>query len=213
MREERATCLTKGSGHEPLNFVGKNFCQLSELKLIPDRQLVNCTQEQWDIYKLDPFYECVVSAPPSLSTITRTRLQPRDKGPLSGEKRYSSPVPAPISDQRKKAHISHSDSSSDDEKSVEDEEEDEVIEMVVDDGTHGRRSRGPDDNLSSKRRHQRNHLERQARRAKITRRAERLQSQFNRPFDFSRPEQPQVIPPEPHKRKGTTAHSSHRALH
>lgn len=171
-------------------------------------QLVNCTQEQWDIYKLDPFYECLVRAPPSLSTITRTRPQPREKGPASGEKRHSSPVPAPISDQRKKAHILQSDSSSDEEQSVEDEEEDEVIEMIVDDG---RRSRGPDGDLFSKRRHQRNHLEREARRAKIIRRAERLQSQCNRPFDFSRPEQPQVISPEPHKRKVNTLFESLRS--
>lgn len=117
-------------------------------------------------------------------------------------------MPAPISDQRKKAHILQSDSSSDEEQSVVDEEEDEVIEMIVDDG---RRSRGPDGDLFSKRRHQRNHLEREARRAKIIRRAERLQSQCNRPFDFSRPEQPQVISPEPHKRKVNTLFESLRS--
>jgi hypothetical protein len=30
------------------------------------------TQDQWDIYKLDPEYDCAVRVPPSLTTITRT---------------------------------------------------------------------------------------------------------------------------------------------
>ena len=30
-----------------------------------------CSQEQWDIHKLDPGYECIFRAPPELPTITR----------------------------------------------------------------------------------------------------------------------------------------------
>ncbi|KAI0092947.1 hypothetical protein BDY19DRAFT_398310 [Irpex rosettiformis] len=34
-------------------------------------QLVECSQDQWDIYKLDPEYECFVRPEPELTTITR----------------------------------------------------------------------------------------------------------------------------------------------
>ncbi|GJE92239.1 hypothetical protein PsYK624_083920 [Phanerochaete sordida] len=34
-------------------------------------QLVTCSQDQWDIYKLDPQYDCTVLPAPALSTITR----------------------------------------------------------------------------------------------------------------------------------------------
>ncbi|KAF8493634.1 hypothetical protein JB92DRAFT_2796827 [Gautieria morchelliformis] len=35
-------------------------------------RIVRMTQDQWDIYKLDPEYDCVVRVLPSLTTITRT---------------------------------------------------------------------------------------------------------------------------------------------
>jgi len=35
------------------------------------RKLYNCSQEQWDIYKLDPQYDCYVKFPPALTTISR----------------------------------------------------------------------------------------------------------------------------------------------
>lgn len=36
-----------------------------------------CSQEQWDIYKLDPEYDCTVCSPPLLSTITRRKGKER----------------------------------------------------------------------------------------------------------------------------------------
>lgn len=35
------------------------------------RRLYECTQDQWDIYKLDPFYDCYVRAYPNLTVISR----------------------------------------------------------------------------------------------------------------------------------------------
>jgi hypothetical protein len=34
------------------------------------RRLVYCSQDQWDIYKLDPYYDCVVKKYPGITTIS-----------------------------------------------------------------------------------------------------------------------------------------------
>lgn len=39
------------------------------------RQQVMCSQEQWDIYKLDSAYDCTVQPSPQLTTITRREIQ------------------------------------------------------------------------------------------------------------------------------------------
>jgi hypothetical protein len=50
-------------------------------------KLYECSQDQWDLYKLDPAYECVVHAPPNLPTISkaepRTPESPRSNGKRS----------------------------------------------------------------------------------------------------------------------------------
>lgn len=45
------------------------YCQLVTIF----RQLVECSQDQWDIYKLDPAYECFIPPQPHLTVITRRR--------------------------------------------------------------------------------------------------------------------------------------------
>lgn len=47
-----------------------------------DREIYNCHQEQWDIYKLDPAYDCFVGPPPKLSVIS-----------LKGKERAAPPQP------------------------------------------------------------------------------------------------------------------------
>ena len=39
------------------------------------RTQVECSQDQWDIYKLDPEYDCLVRTPPDLSVISKTQPQ------------------------------------------------------------------------------------------------------------------------------------------
>ena len=51
-------------------------------------QLCECSQEQWDIYKLDPKYECCVKTFPALSVIN---LKP----PEPATTRTMSPFPTP----------------------------------------------------------------------------------------------------------------------
>ena len=53
-------------------------------------QLCECSQEQWDIYKLDPKYECCVKTFPALSVINLKPLEPATT-------RTMSPFPTPKS--------------------------------------------------------------------------------------------------------------------
>lgn len=63
-------------------------------------RLVMCSQDQWDIYKLDPQYECTVYPVPALSTITR---------------RISTTAPATFRQTPPKAKRAHVEESSDEE--------------------------------------------------------------------------------------------------
>ncbi|KIL66189.1 hypothetical protein M378DRAFT_75405 [Amanita muscaria Koide BX008] len=68
--------------------------------------MIECSQDQWDIYKLDSLYECRVRIPPNLGQITRAtdtktaaealeRKRPASTSPIEG--------PAPLGRQRKRA--------------------------------------------------------------------------------------------------------------
>jgi hypothetical protein len=92
--------------------------------------LVECSQEQWDIYKLDPEYDCSVRVPPRLSVISRVVSTPKPDtySPQSFAKR---PSPEKDSSPKKKPQtrrVSIDDSSDEEEE----EDEDEVEDMVVD---------------------------------------------------------------------------------
>ncbi|TFY80984.1 hypothetical protein EWM64_g3023 [Hericium alpestre] len=114
-------------------------------------ETLRCTLDQWDIYKLDPAYDCFVPAAPAIPIITRKEtLGPSGASQSSvsssssssaapqSKRRVSSP-PTEIDDstvphaKRRKHDVIyvHSD--------TEDEEEDEVEEMMVD--RSGRRGR------------------------------------------------------------------------
>ncbi|OCH95182.1 hypothetical protein OBBRIDRAFT_788652 [Obba rivulosa] len=115
-------------------------------------ELVRCSQEQWEIYKLDPDYDCLVRAPPNLTVIFRKKGKERAMSedihsavpdlPQGGLKRGP---PSPADDRqtetlykRFRKAVSISESSSDDDRAeiphaVEsDDEADEVEELVAD---------------------------------------------------------------------------------
>ncbi|OBZ68221.1 hypothetical protein A0H81_11698 [Grifola frondosa] len=117
-------------------------------------QLVHCSQEQWDIYKLDPAYDCYVPLPPKLTTISKKapNYSAQAPPPMSthgvpltppkSKRRPPSPGPSDGENSprlHKKFRRAMSLGSSDGHPVTEtDEEEDEVVEIVVDDGNRSR---------------------------------------------------------------------------
>ncbi|KAJ7218062.1 hypothetical protein GGX14DRAFT_599489, partial [Mycena pura] len=81
-------------------------------------QLVECSQDQWDIYKLDVAYDCLVRAPPELTVITRATPKPTEATRPLGKHRLSSVEPCPEMPPTKTVHL---------------EEEEEVADMIIDD--------------------------------------------------------------------------------
>ncbi|TFK25738.1 hypothetical protein FA15DRAFT_755645 [Coprinopsis marcescibilis] len=107
-------------------------------------RLANCSQEQWDIYKLDPCYRCVVKNYPSLSSIDRKEFQqqrapsPLRKRPYSNTSTGSATPdkgPAP-----KKVHYEASVTMRSVTSDEGDTEEDEVEEMILDENYPRRRT-------------------------------------------------------------------------
>ncbi|PFH51481.1 hypothetical protein AMATHDRAFT_80212 [Amanita thiersii Skay4041] len=97
-------------------------------------EIYNCTQDQWDIHKLDPQYDCCVWNSPQLSTIRRSTF-PRSTVDSASKKRPAdtqSPERSSshMSKRRKRAFI-HSKISEYDCDSIE-QEEVEVVEMIID---------------------------------------------------------------------------------
>ncbi|CCM01468.1 uncharacterized protein FIBRA_03522 [Fibroporia radiculosa] len=106
-------------------------------------ELVLCHQDQWDIYKLDPEYDCFVPIPPQRTVISRKKGKEKahtegSSRPLPNTKRHP---PTPSSEEgkpRKKPRptVTISDSSEDEREpfpvvSSSDDEEDEVEELVA----------------------------------------------------------------------------------
>ncbi|KAJ7045527.1 hypothetical protein C8F04DRAFT_940014 [Mycena alexandri] len=95
-------------------------------------QLVECSQDQWDIYKLDPAYDCYVRAPPQVTIISEAPQKPKEPKQPLGKHRMSSAEPCPEMPPAKTLHL---------------EEEEEVADMMIDDevGTIFDSLRGADD--------------------------------------------------------------------
>ena len=100
-------------------------------------QYVECSQDQWDIYKLDPAYECTVRPHPELTTITRREPQntAQSDGQTPGttahskrrvDKDHEEPTHAA---KRKRPIVIDSDESNEDTDS---DDEDAVVEMIID---------------------------------------------------------------------------------
>ncbi|KAJ6586933.1 hypothetical protein DFH09DRAFT_1141997 [Mycena vulgaris] len=161
-------------------------------------QLIECTQDQWDIYKLDPAYDCHVRAPPEITVISITAPKPRmPKQPL-GKHRMSSPCP-----DMPPAKAFHLD------------EEEEVADMIIDDEdlASTRQSAGPGDRAKKFR--EEVEKNRNQRREKSARRVEKLATRDDILFDFSTGDpssssHADSVPPEAGKRKVSSLFDSLR---
>ncbi|KAG2150509.1 hypothetical protein DEU56DRAFT_869324 [Suillus clintonianus] len=101
---------------------------------------VFCHQEQWEIYKLDPEYLCIVRFGFKFTSIEKVNNQARRSGAPSppGPKRARARTPTPEADtplpskraRSRRAHVDSDDHISD---SGSDEDEEEVKQMIVDD--------------------------------------------------------------------------------
>ena len=170
---------TRGSGRGLSRYAGKVISYFGCFFLNSrTRRLYECSQDQWDIYKLDPLYDCHVRAYPNLTVISPSL--PKPLAPKVGNKRFATP-PSPDTSTlspspRKRAHIESESSSG--------EEQEEVEEMIVDDRPMppGTRIPGLHKRLRVKKDVVKN---RKDRREKLARRAERLtkdQHQDDSPF-------------------------------
>ncbi|KAF9012323.1 hypothetical protein BDQ17DRAFT_1537204 [Cyathus striatus] len=151
-------------------------------------QIVECTQDQWDIYKLDPLYECSVRMPPLLSTISRITTRPHAAhSSPAGKRRITSVSPDPdvnTPPQSRKQRMNSEEVNLEDEDEDEDEEEDEVEDMIIDDRNLGTRSsRGP--SRRTKMLKEQILRQRVERREKIAKRAERLADKNESMFTFT----------------------------
>ncbi|KAL4254994.1 hypothetical protein ABKN59_003930 [Abortiporus biennis] len=137
-------------------------------------QHVHCSQEQWDIYKLDPEYDCFVQHHPKPTIISKAKGKERAKPEVleekHGKKRVQSPDSSDIEPMpgdfarttRRKVNLATIDEDSSD------EEEDEVAEMIVDGANDASGSRTKE-SLKKERhlRHEKMAKERNSRREKL----------------------------------------------
>lgn len=164
------------------------------------RQLVEMTQEQWDIYKLDLDYECVVRKPSQLTLIQPVAQQhqfPQPTQPI-GKRQIGSHSPPPKrSMPPPQNHLVSEDESCDEEE----------VESIVtnDEPSHPRR-----ESIARERRERLN-KERNERREKIARKMEFFPANYENQMDiypdgptFDRPRTPDqsVNTPKKGKRKG-----------
>ncbi|KAK0241619.1 hypothetical protein EDD85DRAFT_926635 [Armillaria nabsnona] len=159
---------------------------------VNERELVQLSQDQWDIYKLDSFYECRVCLPPTYTIISIAPPKPSPPSHLPNGKRHLSPAldnaPPPSNHPR----------TSDD--ALLSEEEDEVEDMIVDDepAPPPRRAK------SAVPRREDMLKKRNERRDKNSQREDKLSSPTQPPFDFTGYAPVPTTPTPKVKRKGTT---------
>ncbi|EKM54472.1 uncharacterized protein PHACADRAFT_196902 [Phanerochaete carnosa HHB-10118-sp] len=107
-------------------------------------QLVMCSQDQWDIHKLDPEYDCTVQPAPTLSTITRRSSKTTNGAPQTLPAKAKRPYVEDSSDEdlpmpgniKKKRHApveqeAEGDNGYDDDFSDSDEEVEMMVENVA----------------------------------------------------------------------------------
>ena len=121
----------KGFGPGLLRYVGTYVLSVCIVltKEIIDREPIECTQDQWDIYKLDPEYDCLVQFSPKLPIITKAEFKPKYSpappiAPRPG-KRPASTSPTPTSKRARQRSITPLSSHSS-------ESEESVNDMLVD---------------------------------------------------------------------------------
>ncbi|KAJ2916810.1 hypothetical protein MD484_g3626, partial [Candolleomyces efflorescens] len=114
-------------------------------------QLAYCSQDQWDIYKLDSFYECVVQPIPALSTI-----RPKDANAQPQGRRAPTPAGKRVFEgdntvgdmPKKRVHVdvtmeSLRDTSEDDHGDDEDEDEEYLVAGMITEEQQYRNPRSP----------------------------------------------------------------------
>ena len=141
----------------------------------PKSELVECSLDQRDIYKLDPEYDCYVRQTPDVTVIIR--VPPKPKAAKLGpdqhftKRRMSTVSPektTPPSNSRKRVHTKTFESSSDE------DEQEEVEEMIIDDQHPRERAKSSGPREQAKKFREEVKKNRKERREKLTRRAEKL---------------------------------------
>jgi len=94
------------------------------------RKLAFLCQDQWDIYKLDPYYECTVRPIPSLSTIRVA--EPRVKPPSNSQNKRAYDSGIPLEDEHPAKRF-HRDVTMASIRSSDDEDEEVQVEAMVTD--------------------------------------------------------------------------------
>ncbi|KAG6900749.1 hypothetical protein C0993_002173 [Termitomyces sp. T159_Od127] len=126
-----------------------------------------CSQEQWDIFKLDPLYHCYIRLQPACPLITKRVEQPF-QAPHHVPHKNDGPASPLASQSRNRARFqTESDS---------EEEQDEVEGMIIDDEQPIQKSTGP--SLQEKQR-KRGKVDRKTRREKTARRTGQLSREDN----------------------------------
>ncbi|KAG5342990.1 hypothetical protein C0989_005941 [Termitomyces sp. Mn162] len=125
-----------------------------------------CSQEQWDIFKLDPLYHCYIRAPPGCPLITKRVQQPLEV-PQHTPHNYGRPARPSPSQPRNRARFQiESDS---------EEEQDEVEGMIIDDEYPTQKS------TPQEKHRKKGKVDRKTRREKTARRTEHLSRENNPP--------------------------------
>ncbi|EMD37912.1 hypothetical protein CERSUDRAFT_136845 [Gelatoporia subvermispora B] len=123
-------------------------------------ELIRCSQEQWEIYKIDPEYDCLVRAPPNLTVITRKKGKERaafvdPANPDSAQNTLKRGPPSPVDERqpetlhkRFRKVVNISGSLSDDDHSglphaVESDDEADEVEKLVGESFSRASSAGP----------------------------------------------------------------------
>lgn len=160
-------------------------------------QHVECSQDQWDIYKLDPLYECRVCAPPTLSVITRVTVKSEKlfdanaKRPADYESSQES-QDSPIHPQ-KKIHLDLEDLS-------EQDDEFEVQDMVTDSNEAFTKPRSAAMSFRARQVRAEINRNRYDRRHRMDRHAEKPDQEEEMPFDPAQQQRAESQTPTPDRR-------------
>ena len=118
-------------------WVRSQLNHVSILSIILHSDMIQCSQDQWDIYKLDPLYTCLVRSHPHITQITRVTNVETTPQNSHRKRRASTLSPGPSRKKLRNDPDEVAVDSSDENKSA-------IDEMIVDplphytmDGFHG----------------------------------------------------------------------------
>lgn len=98
---------------------------MSILSIVLHSDMIQCSQDQWDIYKLDPLYTCLVRSHPHITQVTR--ITSDQTAPQSSHRKRRASTPSPGPSRKKLRNVQNEDAvdASAENKSV-------IEEMIVD---------------------------------------------------------------------------------